>query len=106
MEIEITPAETAELIKASADVKLLDVRTPEEYQIARIEGCVLVDQTLAQEILQSWPKDVHIITICHHGVRSLNAASFLRANGFENTQSMSGGIDAWSQTVDPAIPRY
>ena len=57
MEIEITPAETAELLKTNS-VKLLDVRTPEEYAIARIEGSVLVDQTLAQEILQSWPSSL------------------------------------------------
>jgi rhodanese-related sulfurtransferase len=106
MDMEITPAQTAELMKTSNDVKFLDVRTPEEYAIARIEGCVLVDQQLAQNILESWPKDTHIVTICHHGVRSLNAASFLRANGFDNTQSMSGGIEAWSLIVDPSVPRY
>ena len=106
MDIEISAVETAELMKTNPDLKLLDVRTPQEYEIARIEGCVLVDQALAQEILQSWPKDTHIIAICHHGVRSLNAASFLRGNGFENTQSMRGGIDAWSMSVDAKVPRY
>jgi monothiol glutaredoxin len=106
MDMEITPADTAKLMKTSSNVKFLDVRTPEEYAIAKIEGCVLVDQQLAQTILETWPKDTHIITICHHGMRSLNAASFLRANGFDNTQSMSGGIEAWSLTVDPSVPRY
>jgi rhodanese-related sulfurtransferase len=105
MEMEITVAETAALMRAGT-AKLLDVRTPEEYAIARIEGAILVDQTLAQEILQSWPKETHIVTICHHGVRSLNAATFLRASGFENTQSMSGGIEEWSVAVDPKVPRY
>ena len=105
MDIEITPAETAVLLSENR-AKLLDVRTPEEYQIAKIEGAILVDQQVAQEILQTWPKDTRIITICHHGVRSLNAASFLQASGFENVQSMRGGIDSWSITVDPTIPRY
>ena len=103
--MEITVAETAALMKAGT-AKLLDVRTPEEYAIARIEGAIRVDQALAQEILQSWAKDTHIVTICHHGVRSLNAASFLRASGFENTQSMTGGIEEWSIAVDPKVPRY
>jgi rhodanese-related sulfurtransferase len=106
MDMEITPAETAELMKTPSGVKFLDVRTPEEYAIARIDGCILVDQQLAQSILESWPKDTRIVTICHHGMRSLNAASFLRANGFDNTQSMSGGIEAWSLTIDASVPRY
>ena len=105
MDTEITAGEAAELMK-TGKVKLLDVRTPEEFAIARVEGSVLADQALAQEILQSWPKDTHIIAMCHHGVRSLNAVSFLRGNGFENSQSMRGGIEAWSLTVDPKVPRY
>jgi rhodanese-related sulfurtransferase len=71
-----------------------------------LKGCVLVDQKLAQNIIETWPKDTHIITVCHHGMRSLNAAEFLRSKGFENTQSMRGGIDAWSMLVDHGIPRY
>ena len=106
MNLEITPAEVVEILKSKASVRLIDVRTPQEYEIARIDGCTLVDEKLAQEIVDVWPKETHIITICHHGVRSLNAAVFLRGKGFENVQSMSGGIDAWSMVVDPSVPRY
>ena len=103
--LEITPREVAELLKTGS-IKLLDVRTPEEYAIAAIPGSVLVDQTLVQEIMQSWPKDAPIVTSCHHGMRSLDAAAYLRGHGFVNARSMSGGIDAWSMQVDPSIPRY
>jgi rhodanese-related sulfurtransferase len=103
--LEITPREVAELLKAGG-IKLLDVRTPEEYAIAAIPGSVLVDQALVQEIMQSWPKDAPIVTSCHHGMRSLDAAAYLRGHGFVNTRSMSGGIDAWSMQIDPSIPRY
>jgi rhodanese-related sulfurtransferase len=104
-DLEINVRETAELLKAGK-IKLLDVRTPEEYAIARVEGSVLVDQNLAQEIMQTWPKETAIVTICHHGVRSLDAAAYLRGHGFVNTRSMSGGIDRWSMEIDSAIPQY
>ena len=103
--LEITPRETAELLKAGK-IKLIDVRTPEEYAIASVQGSVLADQTVAQEILQSWPKDTAIVTMCHHGMRSLDAAAYLRGHGFENTKSMSGGIDAWALQIDSSVPRY
>jgi rhodanese-related sulfurtransferase len=104
-DIEITVQETAELLK-HGKIKLLDVRTPEEYAIANVQGSMLVDQSLAQEIMQSWPKDTAIVTMCHHGVRSLDAAAYLRGHGFMNTKSMRGGIDAWADHVDSSIQRY
>ena len=71
-----------------------------------VPGSALVDQNLAQEIVQTWPKDTAIVTMCHHGMRSLDAAAYLRGHGLTNTKSMSGGIDAWSLQIDSAIPRY
>ena len=104
-DIEITARETAELLK-QGKIKLLDVRTPEEFAIASVPGSVLVDQALAQEIMQTWPKDTVIVTMCHHGMRSLDAAAYLRGHGFTNTRSMSGGIDAWAVQIDSSIQRY
>ena len=104
-DLEITPREASELL-TQGKIKLLDVRTPEEYVTASVPGSVLVDQSLAQEILQTWSKDTAIVTMCHHGMRSLDAASYLRGHGFANTKSMSGGIDAWSLQIDSSIPRY
>src|SRR5215471_1506127 len=104
-DIEITTAEVAALLKTGA-IKLLDVRTPQEYEIARIEGSILVDQALAQEIVNTWPQDSEIVTVCHHGMRSLDAAAYLRGHGFKNARSMRGGIDAWSNTIDPSVQRY
>jgi rhodanese-related sulfurtransferase len=104
-DLEITPRDTAELLKGGK-IKLVDVRTPEEFAIASVPGSVLVDQSLAQEIMQTWPKDTAIVTMCHHGMRSLDAAAYLRGHGFTNAKSMSGGIDAWSLQIDSSIPRY
>jgi rhodanese-related sulfurtransferase len=104
-DIEITPKETAELLR-QGKIKLLDVRTSEEYAIANVPGSVRVDQALAQEIMQTWPKDTAIVTMCHHGMRSLDAAAYLRGHGFTNTRSMAGGIDAWAAQIDQAVQRY
>jgi len=104
-DLEISAAETAELLKAGK-IKLLDVRTPEEFAIASVAGSVLVDQSLSQEILQTWPKDTAIVTMCHHGVRSLDEAAYLRGHGFGNTRSMKGGIDVWALQIDESVQRY
>jgi rhodanese-related sulfurtransferase len=104
-DIEITPRETADLLK-QGKIKLLDVRTREEYQIASVPGSILVDQATAQDIMQSWSKDTAIVTMCHHGMRSLDAAAYLRGHGFTNTRSMTGGIDAWAIQIDSSVQRY
>jgi rhodanese-related sulfurtransferase len=104
-DLEITAHETAELLK-EGKVVLLDVRAPQAYATASIPGSVRVEYVLAQEIVQSWPKDTPIVLICHHGMRSLDAADCLRHYGFTNAKSLSGGIDAWSLEIDPSVPRY
>ena len=55
---------------------------------------------------QELDPEQHIIAVCHHGVRSLNVASWLRGQGFEQAQSLAGGIDAWSSRIDSSVPRY
>ena len=103
-DMEIAPREAAELLK-QGKIKLLDVRTPQEYAIASIPGSVLVDQTVVQEVM-TWDKETPIVTVCHHGMRSLDAAAYLRGHGFANTRSMTGGIEAWALQIDPSTPRY
>ena len=104
-QLEITPLAVAEGLKRG-EIKLLDVRSPEEFEITNIPGSTLVDGALAQEIIETWPKDTIVITVCHHGLRSLDAAAYLKGHGFQNVKSMNGGIDAWSVQVDPSVVRY
>lgn len=87
---------------------LLDCREQSEYDIARIDGATLLPMSEFQErIAELEPhRDRHVIVYCHHGVRSLHVAHWLRQQGFSKVQSMTGGIDAWSQVIDPAVPRY
>ena len=104
--LQISPEELAEALRSGATIHLLDVRTPEEHAVARIEGARLVTAALAQEVVEQWPKDAPIVVHCHVGQRSLEAAAFLIGRGFTKVKSLTGGIDAWSQRVDPTVPRY
>jgi len=100
-----SPADVAAALRSSTPPRLLDVRGPDEWAIAHLPGAMLVDETLAQQVMQ-WPKETPIVLYCHSGQRSLDAASYLAGHGFTNVRSMTGGIDVWSQQVDPSVPRY
>jgi rhodanese-related sulfurtransferase len=104
--LEIQPKELKDWLASPTPPRLLDVRTTEEQAIARIKGAIPVSQELVKEVLNSWPRDAAIVTYCHHGVRSLEAASFLLSRGFTNVRSLAGGIDAWAVQVDRTIARY
>jgi rhodanese-related sulfurtransferase len=86
---------------------LLDVREPWEHETARIEGSVLMPMgDIPSRAHQELDPESHIIAICHHGVRSMSVVVWLRDQGFEQAQSLRGGIDAWSAEVDASVPRY
>ncbi|MEP7012360.1 MAG: molybdopterin-synthase adenylyltransferase MoeB [Acidobacteriota bacterium] len=88
------------------DVVVLDVRTPQEYQIARIEGAVLIPLQELPDRLNELDTATMIVAQCHGGVRSAQAVHFLRQHGFAKTRNLAGGIDAWSREVDPTVARY
>jgi rhodanese-related sulfurtransferase len=107
--LEITPVEVQRLIDAGEKVRLIDVREPEEFAVAKIQGADLVPmQTIPANLqsLEAKSDEYTLMVFCHHGVRSLNVVNWLRRNGLEACQSISGGIDLWSRTVDPSVPRY
>jgi rhodanese-related sulfurtransferase len=109
LDYEITPSQLKEILsqKGHEGVVLLDVREPGEYAITRIEGSLLMPMgDVPSRANQELDPDAHIVTICHHGVRSMNVAVWLRNQGFEKTQSLRGGIDAWSALIDPTVARY
>lgn len=102
----IAPRELSDALQAGTLVHLLDLRTREEFEAARIDGAKLFTQDLLQEILTQWNRDQLLVTIDHRGGRSIDAAAYFAGHGFSNAKSLRGGIDAWSQEVDPDIPRY
>src|ERR1700690_1389813 len=104
--IEVTPREVNERLKRGDTFLFVDVREKWEYETSRIEGAVLIPLREIPENLQQLAGAREIVTFCHHGMRSLDAAAWLRSQGVEGAQSMSGGIDRWTTEVDPAVPRY
>jgi rhodanese-related sulfurtransferase len=105
--MEVSPAEVQARIDAGDALRLIDVREVPEHQICRIEGATLIPMRSIPQHLQDLDDDgPPLIVFCHHGVRSLSVVDWLRRQGVENCQSMAGGIDLWSLTVDPMVPRY
>jgi len=103
--ILMSPVDVAASLQSKTPPRLVDVRTREEWELARIQGATLNTEELAQEMMRL-PKDTLIVFHCHLGQRSLDAASYFAGHGFKNVRSMTGGIDAWSSEVDESIPRY
>jgi adenylyltransferase/sulfurtransferase len=106
--IETTAAEVKARLDRGEKVRLLDVREPMELAICRIEGAehIPMMQLFLGLRKPAAKPDEEIVVFCHLGVRSLEAAAFLRARGFPNARSLAGGIDAWANDVDPTLPRY
>lgn len=107
--LEISPAEVQKRIDAEEKLFLIDVREPHEFAIAKIKGAVLIPMRAIPgelQTLEARADEGPLMVFCHHGVRSLNVVNWLRNQGVEACQSISGGIDLWSTTVDPSIPRY
>lgn len=85
---------------------LLDVREPWEYERARIPGSQLVPMREVPARLNEIDAEHDVVAICHHGGRSAQVALFLERNGYSKVHNLVGGVDAWSRTVDPAVPVY
>ena len=85
---------------------LLDVREDWEFQAGHIDGSVLIPMNTIPDRLSELDRQQPIVCICHHGARSTQVALFLEQNGFTETRNLTGGVHAWSQQVDSALPMY
>jgi rhodanese-related sulfurtransferase len=105
---EISVRDLADKLKAGTPIYLIDVRQTWEHETAALPESLLVPLNELSRRLQELrpPEGALVVTYCHHGVRSLNAAAFLERNGFERVFSLAGGIDAWSMEIDRDVPRY
>ena len=107
--MQVSPAELHEALQEDEEgtVRLLDIRTREEYEAVHIEGSRLFSQELMNTVLMGWPRDTGLIALVdHQGTRSLDAAAYFAGHGFTNVKALLGGIDAWSQEIDSKLPRY
>jgi rhodanese-related sulfurtransferase len=105
---QIAPAELAAWLADAGREKpvLLDVREPWELEKARIAGARHVPMREMPGRLGELDPDQDLVAFCHLGGRSMQVAMFLEKNGFSKVHNLVGGVDAWSRTVDPAVPLY
>lgn len=101
----LSPIELKNRLDAGGLV-LLDVRTDEELELARLDGAVHIPLAELGARMTELNPAQPIAVLCHHGVRSELAGRLLERNGFAEVSHLIGGIDAWSQAIDPSLPRY
>ena len=103
---EITPLELAARLRDGADLDLIDVREPSEWEVVRLPGARLVPLGTLAASLATLDSAREIVVMCRSGQRSANAARQLQAAGFRKVRNLAGGILRWSAEVDPTVPRY
>ena len=113
MEQEISILDLQEKLKEQPSAStmepfcLLDVREPWEAKLCTLPGARLIPMgDLPSRAHRELDRNAHIVVYCHHGIRSLSAVIWLREQGFEQAQSLAGGIEEWARTVDPSMARY
>jgi rhodanese-related sulfurtransferase len=108
MDLEITCSETHQRLNSDNPPLLVDCRERDEHELVHIAGAMLLPMSeitvRADELAKQ--KDDPIVVYCHHGMRSAQVVQWLRTQGFTDTQSMAGGIDAWAVDVEPGMARY
>lgn len=104
--IFITGKELDEWRKQDATVRLVDVRSREEFEAVHIEGSVLLSQDVMRQVMADGTNTKPLVIIDHQGKQGLDAAAYFMGHGLQNVRCLRGGIDAWSQEVDPKVRRY
>lgn len=95
-----------EALKAKKALRILDIRTREEFEAVQLPDSILFTQDLMSEIMNQWPREELLVILDHRGSRSLDAAAYFAGHGFTNVKSLQGGIDAWAERIDSSLPRY
>lgn len=106
--LEIDCQTVKQKLDAGHTFLFLDCREPSESATAKIGGTMLLPMSeITERVAELEPyRNSEIIVHCHHGGRSLRVTNWLRQQGFAMVTNMAGGIDQWSQSIDPAVPRY
>ena len=102
----ITARELAEWLERDKSVRLIDVRSREEYEAVRIEGSMLLSQDTMRQIMGEGTNTRPLVVSDHQGKHALDAAAYFLGHGLQNVRCLVGGIDGWAQQVDPKMRRY
>ena len=104
---EISAPELAEALRGDEPPVLVDVRTEQERAFASIEPSTHIGlERFVAAAPAEVPRDADVVVYCHSGMRSMQAVMWMQRNGWTRVRNLAGGIDAWSVTVDPEMPRY
>lgn len=104
--IEITPREVKQCLDRGDKFLFIDVREPWENSASNIDGAKLIPLREIPGHLAEFADAKDVIFFCHHGMRSLDAAAWVRSQGVRGARSMAGGIERWSAEIDSRVPRY
>jgi rhodanese-related sulfurtransferase len=103
---QLSATEVKRRLDAGEPLVLLDVREHEEVALVRLTGSLHIPMGEIPGRLHELDPEVDIVVYCHHGIRSAQVAAFLAQRDFPSVANLTGGIDAWSTSVDPSLPRY
>ena len=104
--LQISPRDFAALKIASPALTVLDVRTREEHEAVHVPGSQLLTQELIQSLFATADKTQPLVIYDHQGARALDAVAYFVGHGFSEARCLAGGIDAYSEQIDPSLPRY
>ena len=105
--MNVTPQEVKAMQERGDVFRLIDVREQDEWNTVRIAGAELIPLSQFQQLATGELDPAEkIVLYCHHGMRSARAQGFLQAHGYGDVHNLTGGIDAWSLQIDPAMKRY
>lgn len=103
---EISPEELSQRTNSGEKLLIVDVRNPDEFAFCRLSGSTLIPLHELPQRLHELDPDQEIVVHCKMGGRSGQAVAFLRQQGFSRVRNLTGGILAWSERIDPTVPRY
>jgi rhodanese-related sulfurtransferase len=104
--ILISPKELAETMKHDKSLRIVDVRSREEFEAVHIEGSTLLSQDVMRQIMGDGSNTKPLVVVDHSGKNGLDAAAYFMGHGLQNVRCLQGGIDAWAQEVDTGMRRY
>jgi len=106
LEFEISPELVSEMVEAGENLILLDVREDWEWEKAHLEGAIHIPLSELGQRIDELDSQSEIIVYCHHGDRSVDGCLLLWERGFRKIRSLTGGIEGWSELIDPTVPKY
>jgi rhodanese-related sulfurtransferase len=104
--LEIEPEDLERRLMSGESIQLIDVREDWEREICALPGAAGIPMEQLPTSLEGLDRAAPLVLVCHHGMRSLHAAQWLRGQGYDLAVSLSGGVDAWAARIDPDLARY